>query len=373
MKYIFLVVFIGLTGLAAYAGHDGNGGGGIYRGGRYMTFYSAGFYTDPSELTVADVLSLKDLVDFFNSTPYLSQQTKGSYISSLIPTSARKYYRVQSSTFTPEIRDRLLAEYARVMKADIKELSLYAVTDTQSNTTFLFPEFFLLSPTGREAILYHEARWILNPNSTYKSIIDSEMAFQAYLENINSKDRLLQWLTSMGTQVDTLTAAIQIDLASGALNGMLKDNHILAVADLYGDKFFDCKAQGLKNECTGLVKTHLYELINKFPDSALLKVFLDSLVRDKFQLEFNSVPGYPQYGYINMFDFSFKGDDRNTTPDYLPYIKMGYIDLQIPIYESTPKFKISFAIEINEWKAKITKTKAKNWSFYDRDYDLKVE
>lgn len=322
-KLIIALLLVCQSGFAQQKleGNDGHGGGGVTRNGRYMTFYSAGFYTEPLEATSDEVPQLEELITFFKTTPLMSELTKVKYASELIPGGERKYYKVQGNTFTPEVRTRLLAEYGRVMKVDTNEVALFAITDTQSGITYLFPEFYSLKPSEQQAILFHEAYWLVNPKATYARVIDAEMSFQAYIENPQSSEKLIRWLRNSGTTGDTFLAALKSDLSSGAMQGLVTNNKI-PIRNLLGDKFIECKSSGLGAECAAFITSHAYQLSYKYPRSLFIKIYLEAAGNNQVDLISSASPTgeintysilndlngnhskYPEILRKNSFDFS---------------------------------------------------------------------
>lgn len=325
----------------AVEGQNGNGGGGVNRNGRYMTFYSAGFYTEPNEATASEIPQLPELMNFFSSTP-LSAATKAKYLSALTPLSDRTYYKVQPGTFTPEIRARLLAEYSRVMKVDTNELALFAITDTTSKATYLFPEFFSLKPVEQMAILFHEAYWIIKPSVSYQQVIQAEMTFQAYLENPTSPDRLLHWLATTGTPGDVMAASIQFDLRNKTMQGLLKGNS-LALGQLLGAPFIQCMRQTPTIDCSGFVAINAYQLAAKYPSSLFLKFFNDLVSRKGFELI-----GYGRglhFGRPLLGEIPNCGGEYYKSPEnddaYLSNLSNLRIDLTVASYQEVAAFKSS--------------------------------
>ncbi len=256
-------------------GQGGNGGGGIRRNGISMTFYSAGFLVEANEATSDEVPQLDSLIHFFNTTELVSAMTKVKYASNLVPSSSRRYYRVKPDTFTPEVRARLIAEFVRVMNINTNDIAIFAITDTQSKTTYLLPEFFALTAFEQKAMLFHEAYWLVNPTVSYKQVIQAEMAFQAYIEAPQSAERLLRWLKTSGTTGDALLAAINIDLKSGAMKGLISRDNQISLQNILGREFFECKQRGIAEECVAFISTHVYQLQRAYPQSLFVKLFAD--------------------------------------------------------------------------------------------------
>lgn len=331
--------FSGVT--RAAEGQSGNGGGGISRNGRYMTFYSAGFYTEPAESTSEEVPQLQELINFFNTAPYMNPLTKVAYASKLMPSAARTYYRVQANSFTPEVRARLIAEYSRVMNVDTKELALFAITDTTSQTTYLFPEFFGLTPIEQKAILFHETYWLTKPDSTYAQVVQAEMSFQAYLENPSSPDRLLNWLRTSGTNGDLMQAAAQTDLQTKAINGLLSHGGI-ALGSILGADFIQCRLHGERQSCKPFIQLNLYALSQKYPKSVFMRLLFDAASRNKLSFSFGNggasdlvINGLEIEGrYINTttdFNTDFAGSVSNALLDFRSLSYAGQAAITIPM------------------------------------------
>lgn len=293
-KKIFKVaaMFASVT-LAAFAhagdGQSGNGGGGIRRNGIYQTFYSAGFYTEPNELAISEVPQLEELIHFFNSEIPLGVRTQAQFVSQLLPTTFRKYFKVESSAFTPEVRARLLEEYSRQMKADKSDLAIFAITDTKSRNTYLLPEFYALKPIEQQAILFHEAFWLRFPRTTYQQVIRAEIAFQSYLERPESGDRFYRFLETIEFRQGVLTAVVKRDLKTGALNGLVKGKRYISAKDLLGKEYYVCNFEG-SADCLGLVVANIQNLLIKYPNSLFLKFLLNCILSGDFRI--NNIEGY---------------------------------------------------------------------------------
>ncbi len=295
-----LLILTALTASLAHAGQGGNGGAGVNINGRLKTFYSAGFYVEPIEATTDEVPQLGALINFFSSSSYMSELTKVQFVQALVPSSARNYYKVQQNTFTPEVRARLIAKYGEIMHVNTSEIAIFAITDQTSSTTYLFPEFYSLTPIEQQAILFHEAYWIVHPNATYEQVIQAEMALQGYLENPNSSERALRWIKSVGKPGDVLLATIRSDLKSGAMKGLVSGEK-MSLVNLLGNQFFDCQAHGFGPECVSFVKTHAYELTVKYPRSLFLKLFYESLTENHLIFKSN----YEYYTKYSTLDQNF--------------------------------------------------------------------
>lgn len=264
---------------------SGNGGGGIKRENQYMTFYSAGFYTQGQFLETHEIPQLEEILDFFLKAD-LDDTIKRSYMHALLPSRERKYLKVDADRFSQEVKDNLINEYTRVFSINSKDISLFAVTETKSKITYLFPEFFELSEKDQQAILFHEAYWILHPNATYQEVINKEIAFQASVEN-NSKKRMLDFAHEIGGNASIIQAAINHDLKNNTLKGFIKNKDEINLKDLLGDDWVKCHQRNLGKGCYYLFVENLKELSELYSSSLLLKELYLLSLDEKVQIIFD--------------------------------------------------------------------------------------
>jgi len=357
MRSFFILIAGVLLTATAFAGGDGHGGGGVYRNGQYMTFYSAGLYVLPTQLQADGankVPGLRELMDFIDQTPYLRDETKAYLLNAMEPSFSRKYYEVDDSRFTKKTLATIKAEYAKVVHIGAGDIILYALTDPSNKVTYLLPDFYKLDTKQQEVILYHEADWVLNPNASYKTIVQGEMAFQAFLENPYLGGNLMNWLETAGTHADLLKASIKFDLQTGALAGLLINQTEIPLQTLLGNGFFECKATEIQisthADCNARIQTNLYTLSKQYPNSMLLR-----LIRDKFATagveittEANGVAMYAGPGDTLLDDDvnrtigdPITGDYWNnsyqqwSSLDHLKPFELGFLDLRDIAFQAT--------------------------------------
>ena len=287
----------------------GNGGAGVSRNGRLMSFYSAGLYTEPEAVTnPVDVPGINGLITFVRSFQYWSLSERSVLLQKVLPSDSHRYFRVKEKLFDQKTKDRLIAEFSRVTQQPVGSLELFAVTDTKAGVTFLLPGFYRLSLSDQVAILFHENYWLLYPNTTYLQVVSAEMAFQAVYEKPNLAKRVVELLRYYGNENKTLAAMIQADLDSGALNGLLTPGGI-PLSELFGDDFFSC-AEG---DCVpGLIGIHLYSLVQKYPDSLFLNRLLNETVTQSEKkaglcLDFSK----PEYSFLEDLTRTSRFDSYN--------------------------------------------------------------
>src|SRR5262249_51904704 len=74
---LLATIAIGSSAFAAGGGELGNGGGGVFKDGLFMSFYSAGFYTEPKPATDdIDVPGLTALLDAIQKFPHMTKASK---------------------------------------------------------------------------------------------------------------------------------------------------------------------------------------------------------------------------------------------------------------------------------------------------------
>lgn len=276
-------------------GQDGNGGGGVVKNGNYMTFYSAGLYVEPTQSasgpTQTPVPGLNEVISYISKLPYLSYKSKGPMLNALVPTDRRTYYVASPEALTSAVRARLLAEFQRVTGVDTANLKLFALTDTQTQTTFLLPEFFRLRLADQEAILFHEAYWIMHPDAQYNDVVKAEMAFEAALQSPNDLARVYDFASRVGSSDETyatkLQWAVSMDLNSGALNGLVqkdRNGYYIPLNAFLGQDFAACESAVLtpdisefffglpvSSECMALYNLDANQLSAQYPKSVLLQ------------------------------------------------------------------------------------------------------
>lgn len=227
MKTLMTVIMMSLLASLSYAGDKGNGGGGIVRDGRYMTFHSAGFTTESESMNLSDLPEVTRLMRFFGKEDFLFKNTQNKLFEALMPGFKRRYFRVKKETFTKQTRSRLIAEYQRVTGFNADTLTLFAITDTSKGITYLLPEFFELEKeTERMAILFHEAYWLIKPNASYDHVVDSEITLQSLLEDTSNIDAAIRLAQLMGGEKEALRTAYIFDKKLGNLLWLDKDYKI---------------------------------------------------------------------------------------------------------------------------------------------------
>lgn len=293
-----------LTLSPATAQQKGNGGGGIVRGGKYMTFYGAGLYVEPVAPGASqDVPGLVELVNVFTNLNYISFASRLNILSAIAPADDRKYYNVDENFLTPEIREKLTREYTRVTSADPHDLVLYALTDANTKTTYLMPEFHKLNLQDKMTILFHEAYWIINPTATYDKVISLEMSFQAMLAEPKNVNRKFQFIAASGftkNKNELLKSALKLDYESDVLKdlycvspyvskGICEESpKFISLWTLFGQDAYKCATETENAEtCISLARINIYKLANQYPNSLFLNL-MKSVFKTGYVLQYAS-------------------------------------------------------------------------------------
>lgn len=293
------VVLWALTSLAADPGElvakgpgDGAGGAGVTKNGLYMTFYSAGLYVQPLAFSENQIPGLDEVIASVTRLQ-LGPITKGKILEALIPSQNRRYYVATPQGLTSEVRQKLTAEFVKVTGQDSANITLFGLTDKEKLTTYLLPEFFSLETLAeKQAALMHEALWISHPNFTYNDIVQTEMAFQAILENPMNFNAVVDFISRVSTDGNDLTiAALYQDIKTGTLTGLLDKDGKVSMGKLFGEEFFNCTAglheswerslgtlqAGLFSKnyyCSTLAQQNIYRLSSVYKNSFILKILL---------------------------------------------------------------------------------------------------
>jgi hypothetical protein len=184
-----------------------------------------------------------------------------------------------------------------VTGVDATKLTLYALTDTSTKTTFLLPEYFKLQSNDQMAILFHESYWLLHPNATYNQVVNAEMAFEAALTNPNNAARVFNFVQYVGTDGEVFQAELKWDISTNALGTLLKTGahgYFISIGDLYGVEFFACEQRNggdvnllrgfygaeeatLSPACTPYIRININKLIEQHPQSAILQWYANNL------------------------------------------------------------------------------------------------
>jgi hypothetical protein len=292
-----------LAGFAPGGDGTGNGGGGVLQNGRYMTFYSAGLYTEPDPKTQPEIPGLDWTVTQVGTMSFLSAVQKTLLVNSLLPSPQHEYYEAVAGEIDDATVARLKAEFQRVTGVDATKIVLYALTDTSKRQTFLMPDFYKLTdPKDQAAILFHESYWLSHPSASYEDVVGAEMAFQAVLAAPGDGARVLDFMRRFATIPELFRYATQTDQATGALAGFADAQFRINLHDLVGDPFLQCIREN-DPDCSVFLNLQLGKLVDQYPKSLFL-----SLLREQ------AIPADPA-GNVGIWYSNFEWSQVVSTAD----------------------------------------------------------
>ena len=298
--FLAMILMTATTTVYAKMGSEGVGGGaGVKKNGVYKTFYSAGLYVEPTYVDAEEIPGLSETIESISNMEFLSISTKALLINALVPGENRQYFIAKPEGLTKEIHTKLLEEFSKATGENPDNINLFGLTDKKQRITYLLPDFFQLETLNeRQAALLHEALWIARPNFKYSDIIQTEMAFQAILENPNNNGAIIDFATRVSEKKEDLViAALYQDKKTNALKGFLDAKGLVSMKKLLGADFFDCVAEenvalyyvlmGLfsansKKNCSALAKNYLFNLSNVYKKSLIIKTMLRSFDQDTY-------------------------------------------------------------------------------------------
>jgi hypothetical protein len=319
----------------AQGAEGGNGGGGVVKNGNYMTFYSAGLYVQPTVGSApAKIPGLDALTSYVQKLSILGYASKSTLLSAITPTPDRQYFVADPEQLTAEVKKRLLAEFQRVTNVDPSQLTLYALTDTESKTTFILPDFFKLNANDQVSILFHEAYWILHPKSSYNDVVNAEMAFEAALMSPSNLARVFDFVRWVGNGSEIYDAEVKWDLASGSLEGLTKKDKYgvyIPFAKIFNQELISCINSVMTSEnsytrihfnggfelgedCYPFLTVSTSALAAQYPKSSVLAEMARSAGKAQAELVDNyAIDIVQSYGSSSLLD----GVDEKSRMDYI--------------------------------------------------------
>lgn len=275
LSCFFLFLCASLSHARTGGDTGGNGGAGIRKDSKYMTFYSAGLYVEPvgqSDVPYSPP-QLDNFLAYVRNFKYWSNDDKAKLIKVAVPSSSHTYFKVKEDQFDQTTLDRILSEFRRVINQPVDGLELFAITDIEKGQTFLLPNFYKLQPSDQMAILFHENYWILSGKGTdYKDVVGAELAFQAVYEQPNNGPRIMDLLSRYGDQSKIHEVLAKIDLDSGVLKNMLTDGK-LPLRVLLGEDLSNCAPNCVR----GVLSYNLLKAVQAYPGSVILRRLLNDV------------------------------------------------------------------------------------------------
>lgn len=289
MKSLILVVLmLGTLSAHAYREVVGGGGGTFDPNGRYTTFFSANMPVKIEALRAKDVPAMYYLIQRITLLE-ISGAHKSLMLKQIVPSSGRNYFKIDEDKLSPEIKEKILAQYSELMKVPVEKVVIYGITDPETKDTFLMPAFFELTETQQAAVLFHESLWILNPSFKYDQVVAAEQSIQAFFEYPASNDYFYSFYYQLGKLVGDPRLPILPIFKRESLGGFawskrsgLTDE--IYLVDLLGEAFLRCSdaassgGLGEEEKCSNALLTELVLKSQLYPDSNSIRYLIDYLI-----------------------------------------------------------------------------------------------
>jgi hypothetical protein len=289
----------------------GNGGGGILRKDRYMTFHSAGFFVEPPSLHLNDVPSLLDTIQYFKRSDLVPKIISSNLIKVLIPSGKRNYYKVSSNAEELKHLKKIYRDNLKIPGSD--RVAIFAITNRNNGDTYLLPSFYRLNKIEQMTILYHEVLWLYHSKISYKQVIEKEINFQSHLENPLDASKAYRFIQDIVKNDERLVlkTGILLDIKHNFLKGLYNpEDGSIMVRSLIGEDYYRCISENLKNDyCNkAFMRTHLISLSLEYPQSIFLKYLSEQFIKG---FERGSPLGimvtYSNEDYIGDFSLNLMG------------------------------------------------------------------
>jgi hypothetical protein len=320
MKHV-LILFVFLYVSTTFGIREvGDGAGGVFSNGAYLTFSSAQVPVIPTPLAASEVPGMEYLVQQVQKMD-LTPTTRQQFMSLIYPTTKRLYFQSDDSKLDSPQMQSLVEKYASLTNVPQKSVVIFALTDRFTSSTVLLPSFYKLQKDSeRAALLLHEAAWLNGPSS-YKDVVQTEMATQAYFEKgeldpqvyYHFYDMLKQFFDGPVQHARILAyACITHDSKARLLQSDGLSPGQIYLKDLLGPNYIHCVAHsrtGLQN-CDADLSMSLITRSEQNPDFLLLR----------FLSEY----------YLQHLDGFKVLDNARQTLDRIPSPEQLYIDFNTP-------------------------------------------
>jgi len=273
-----------------------NGAAGIKRKGLVLTFNEANIKLKLEALD--EVLGIKKLDEVFDSID-LPTNYVATIKQAYKPSFNRKYYKIDSNELSEEEKSALIKEYEAIIEKPYSQKDLFAffaLTDTQTNETYLLPNFYSLkSQNAQAAILWHEALWVLSRNKkspiieqmrleklfNYKTVVQAEYDFADYISSappyMYNHDIYEIFVKLFNDPWISILAAAHLDYAEKTIDPLLINNQ-LPCTTLTGQKLLrnlldisNLSVIDAKKSIHDNILENLLNLMEKFPNINVFK------------------------------------------------------------------------------------------------------
>ena len=295
---IGVVLLVNLNSAFGRAGEGaGNGGGGVLFEGKPSTFREAGvnielkerededFAFSNKQLDYEDIPQIEVLIDFIENNFLSYNYIKGELLKAILPGSDRKYILANKDIYDSDAYLEIYDDYKREFPN--KEPIIHAITFPATKKTVLLPTFFELSGTGKMAILFHEALWLLNSKRTLNKVLYLEDLFHAWLKDSNNLELMYDFFVTLipGSEV---TISLKLDTLGENISFMNYDDDkepSFKMHTIYGQEFYNCIADAeFPQICQKYIGENVYKLMKENPNSFFLKYLYKKLMKKEVQI-----------------------------------------------------------------------------------------
>jgi|GEM_PF-4094758 len=200
---VHLFVTLLLSSAALADRRVGNGGGGLTVDGNYLTFPETGAKIEGRRLLqIPELTHLSQVLSKLEISPNIFQ----TLMPSLYPSFKRSYYEVTS--VDPMAMEQIRKIYSQLFKIAPEKVVVYAVTDADTQKTFLLPDFFKLNDLQKSVVLFHEWIWAANAEVTYEDVLVGDQLFWSFQQDPTQYYELSLYLAQMFKNPDILLGPI---------------------------------------------------------------------------------------------------------------------------------------------------------------------
>lgn len=296
MKTLLLTLILS-TNVALARGNEGPGGGGGFKiEGNYLTFGSAKVKIK-KEVPLREIGGMSLLLDVVNNKMALPVGVRYQLREAIFPSDSRQYFLLEDLSTDKQLE--IKRKFIEAIGTDqVKgEVVVYAIT--LGKKTFLLPNFNeIKKESGKAAILFHEALWVLDSQLKYSFVIDSEIKMQNFIEKmLEEKKASVVYDSDLYENLELLFLDSNLSLIGAAEQDRKNGFEDLSLIDIIGTEAFDIYQKQEMSIFKALskstyypnftfislwenderakmdmsIKYHLYEAENKAPDRELVK------------------------------------------------------------------------------------------------------
>lgn len=369
---LLLTIFFAASASVFAGGEAGNGGAGIRRDGKILTFAKSRIDLSPRGLL--DVPGLKFLDVSLSALPIqggVKSQLAEAYI---VGVTDRKYFSIDK--ISKRERERLVKIYQDLLPRRGVKKSLEILAITLGKETYLLPGFFELDDQiSQAAILFHEALWILKPNLDYEVVVAAEIAFENFVRNsIGDKVKYDPQFFKILDQIFDMPYA---PVEAAALMDLKIDprRDRVTLLEIIGQQALDRYFNGIINNPyyvndaieldQTLVKENIIEMIRANPHVNVFKALLERFQSYSMNLHLismhqNSFPNHTPMASFALNPLSWRGTCKLAG---LSYTAQDLANETLNLTRSSSVFLVSNYLREPNWRAAVS-AQYERYGFY---------